>query len=95
VFAKVFEKAKLRHVRIHDLRHTYATLRILAGQDITDVSKQLGHHSIKITIDTYYKWMPGTRKSQVDQLDATTAPNCTLYAPSHDETKEKRVNHNG
>jgi len=82
VFYKALEKAELRQIRIHDLRHTYATLRIAAGHNIADVSKQLGHHSINITVDTYYHWMPGSGKAEVDQLDMETAPNCTLYAPS-------------
>ena len=91
VFYKCLEKAGLRQIRIHDLRHTYATLRIQAGHNIADVSKQLGHHSIKITVDTYYHWMPGSNKSEVDQLDSETAPICTLSAPSHDFTNEKRL----
>jgi integrase len=82
VFDKCLEKAGLRQIRPHDLRHTYATLRISKGDNIPDVSKQLGHHSINITVDTYYHWMPGGSKSEVDQLDARTAPNCTLSAPS-------------
>jgi integrase len=69
IFCKALEKAGLRHIRIHDLRHTYATLRIQSGHNIADVSKQLGHHSINITVDTYYHWIPGTNKSEVDQLD--------------------------
>jgi integrase len=39
VFYKCLEKAKLIRIRIHDLRHTYATLRIQAGHNIADVSK--------------------------------------------------------
>lgn len=89
VFYKCLEKAELRRIRIHDLRHTYATLRIQAGHNIADVSKQLGHHSIKITIDTYYHWIPGSNKSEVDQLDSKTAPICTLSAPSHDNYTKK------
>jgi integrase len=69
VFYKALEKAELRKIRVHDLRHTYATLRIQSGHNIADVSKQLGHHSINITVDTYYHWVPGTNKSEVDQLD--------------------------
>jgi integrase len=82
VFKKVLQKAGLRHIRMHDLRHTYATMRIDAGHNIADVSKQLGHHSIRITIDTYHHWMPGSGKAEVDQLDLEAAPNCTPYAPS-------------
>jgi len=81
VFYKTLEKVKLRKIRIHDLRHTYATLRIAAGHNIADVIKQLGHHSINITVDTYYHWMLGSGKAEVDQLDLDSAPNRTLYAP--------------
>ena len=81
VFYKCLDKAKLRQIRVHDLRHTYATLRIAAGHNIADVSKQLGHHSINITVDTYHHWTPGANKGEIDQLDSKTAPNCTLYAP--------------
>jgi integrase len=61
--------AKLRIIRIHDLRHTYATIRLLSGHNIGDVSYQLGHSSIKITYDTYGHWLPGKFKSEVDELD--------------------------
>jgi len=69
VFGKVLEKSGLKKIRIHDLRHTYATLRIMKGHNIADVSNQLGHHSIKFTMDIYYHWMPGQSKSEVDELD--------------------------
>jgi integrase len=88
VFYKALEKAKLRRVRIHDLRHTYATLRISKGDNIVDVSKQLGHSSVKITLDTYTHWMPGGKKSEVDELDFTKAPCKT--APVADEAQVKK-----
>ena len=63
------EKAGLRRIRIHDRRHSYATIRLLRGHNVGDVSYQLGHSSIKITYDTYGHWMPGKFKSEVDELD--------------------------
>ena len=66
---KICEKAKLRTVRIHDLRHSYATIRIGEGHNIADVSRQLGHSSIKITVDTYYHWMPSQKREEVHELD--------------------------
>jgi len=69
VFNKTLTKAKLRRIRIHDLRHTYATLRISKGDNVADVSNQLGHHSVKLTMDVYYHWMPGKKKAEVDALD--------------------------
>ena len=65
----MLKKAKLRQIRIHDARHTYATLRISKGDNIADVSKQLGHYSVRLTMDVYYHWLPGNKKSEVDALD--------------------------
>jgi len=69
VFNKALGKAELRTIRIHDLRHSYATLRIAKGDNIQDVSNQLGHHSVKLTLDVYSHWIPGKKKVEVDALD--------------------------
>ena len=61
--------SELRRIRIHDLRHTYATIRLLRGHNIGDVSYQLGHSSLSITYDIYGHWIPGRFKSEVDELD--------------------------
>jgi integrase len=90
VFYKALEKAGLRKIRVHDLRHTYATLRISKGDNIADVSKQLGHHSIKFTMDIYYHWVPGGSKSEVDGLD-DLGSDATIRNLS--ATKEKGISH--
>jgi integrase len=69
IFYKAVKKAGLRQIRIHDLRHTYATLRISKGDNVADVSNQLGHHSVKLTMDVYCQWFPGKKKDEVDGLD--------------------------
>ena len=69
VFDKALAKAEIRKIRIHDLRHTYATLRISKGDNIADVSNQLGHFSETFTMKIYYHWMPGKKKAEVDELD--------------------------
>jgi len=57
-------------VTLHDLRHTYATLRIAKGDNVVDVSKQLGHKDINITLKTYTHWVPREEyRQQVDELD--------------------------
>ena len=63
------ERAGLHRIRIHSLRHSYATIRLMKGHNVGDVSYQLGHSSIKITYDVYAHWMPGQFKSEVDELD--------------------------
>jgi integrase len=52
-FNPALEKAKLRHVSFHSLRHTNASMRIAAGQNIKYIQTQLGHASIKMTLDIY------------------------------------------
>lgn len=67
---RCLEKAQLRGVRFHDLRHSYATIRLMRGHNIGDVSRQLGHSSISITYDKYCHWIPGSFKNEVDELDS-------------------------
>ena len=52
---------------IHDFR--YATLRVSKGDNIADVSNQLGHFSETFTMKIYYHWIPGKKKAEVDELD--------------------------
>jgi integrase len=46
------EPDKLR-VKFHDLRRTFASLLIAQGEDVVQVSRQLGHSSPKVTLDVY------------------------------------------
>jgi len=69
LWTKLLQKAELRHIRLHDLRHTYASLLIQYGESLAYMKEQMGHHSIKITVDTYGHLMPGGNKAAVDRLD--------------------------
>jgi integrase len=69
VFYRVLEKSGLRHVRFHDLRHTFASLLIQAGESLVYIKDQLGHSSIKITVDIYGHLIPGANRAAVDRLD--------------------------
>ena len=60
--------------RIHDLRHTTATLLLLANINPKVVSERLGHTSIKITLDTYSHLLPGMQQSAVTALEAALYP---------------------
>lgn len=48
--------------RPHRLRDTFAVRKLLAGVSIDDVSKLLGHSSVKITESYYAKWIPARKK---------------------------------
>ena len=49
----ILEHAGCKHVRFHDLRHTFATMAIQNGVDVKTVSSMLGHYSAGFTLDTY------------------------------------------
>jgi integrase len=69
VFHPALEKAGLRHVRIHDLRHSLASMLIQNGESLAYVRDQLGHSSIKITVDIYGHLEPGKNRAAMAKLD--------------------------
>ena len=71
MFHKALAKAGLRRIRFHDLRHTFASRLLQNGEYIVYVKDQMGHHSIKVTVDIYGHLVPGANKAAVDRLDAT------------------------
>jgi integrase len=54
----LLRRAGLPDRRLHDLRHTFATLMFRRGLDVVMVSRMLGHASVQITIDIYIHWLP-------------------------------------
>ncbi len=71
MFQPALTKAKLHEVRVHDLRHTYASLLIQQGESLAYVKEQLGHSSIQVTVDVYGHLVPGSNRAAVDRLDAS------------------------
>jgi len=69
VWNKAQENTELRRRTPHDMRHTYATLRLLRGHSLSEVSKEMGHASVEITFRTYFKWLPKESHSNIDELD--------------------------
>ena len=57
------------HFTPHCLRHTYSSLLLSGGVNPIYVQRQLGHASIKLTVDLYGKWLPMEHKATVDRLD--------------------------
>ena len=52
-FETLTKRAGLRRIRLHDMRHTAATLALQAGIPVKVVSEWLGHSSVSITLDIY------------------------------------------
>jgi integrase len=80
VWNRALEKSDLRRRTPHDMRHTYATLRLSKGDSLAEVSKEMGHASTDITYRTYYKWLPKESRSNIDELDDIDASTCNPSA---------------
>ena len=66
------EKAEdqLPHIRLHDLRHTGATLLLGNNADIETVSHRLGHSKASVTLDIYGHALPENDKQAAEMLEA-------------------------
>ena len=52
-FVPMIKAAEVPLIRFHDLRHTHATMLLMAGENVKVVAERLGHLKIQITLDTY------------------------------------------
>ena len=68
-FRKLLEKADVPGIRIHDIRHTFASLLLSQGEPLNYVKDQLGHASIQTTVDVYGHIVPGSNRNAVNRLD--------------------------
>lgn len=69
VWDPALEEARLPRIRIHDLRHTCATLLIAQGAHAKAIQRHLGHSSIQITFDTYGHLLPDEQDRVAAALD--------------------------
>jgi integrase len=63
-------KTSLPRIRLHDLRHSHATLALKSGQHAKVVSERLGHATVAFTLDAYSHVVPGMQKKLAEQLGA-------------------------
>ena len=68
-FLPALERAGVKRVRFHDLRHTNVALRIEQGQNIKYIQNQLGHASIQTTIDRYGHLLKEVNTEQAMKLE--------------------------
>ena len=64
---RVCRAAGFRYRNPHDLRHTYATILLMAHMSPAYVQKQMGHSSICITVDTYGHWIAGEGRQGLEE----------------------------
>jgi integrase len=63
------KRAGLNVIRLHDARHTHASLMLKQGIHPKIVQERLGHSSIQITLDTYSHVAPGLQQAAAESFD--------------------------
>ena len=66
---RTLDRAELRRIRLHDLRHTCASLLIAQGANIKIVQKQLRHSTVEMTLDVYGHLYPEDHTAIMRSLD--------------------------
>lgn len=69
-FLPLLDRAGLPAIRFHDLRHSFATLLLLAGVHVKVVSEMLGHSNIGLTLDSYSHVLPSMQADAVAKMEA-------------------------
>lgn len=70
----VAEKVGLPPIRVHDLRHSHASMLIDMGFDILEISERLGLESVKTTLDTYSHLYPEKDTKLAGELNKLRRP---------------------
>jgi integrase len=91
-FYKTLDKANLKHITMHSLRHSFATTLIGCGASIKAVQSALGHSSATMTLDTYSHLMSsdlGDAASRADALLSNTNENLIFISQEAKSIKKK------
>ena len=67
-FKRFLASAGLRDIRVHDIRHSFATNALELGVDLPSISRALGHSSLHMTMDIYAKGATGIQNRATEGL---------------------------
>jgi integrase len=71
---KLVRRIGLQGIRLHDARHSHASLMLKAGTHPKIVQERLGHSSVTITLDTYSHVTPGLQEAAAARFDELVSP---------------------
>ena len=74
VFRPAVRRTVVTGLRFHDLRHTYAVLMVAAGAHPKYLQAQMGHSSIRVTLDLYGHLFPDANRGVLDALTTPSTP---------------------
>ena len=78
---KAIEKSGVKKIRIHDFRHSHATILINNGMNIVAVSKRLGHSDVSMTLKIYTHLLEKSDEEIMDFLEKSSHNSSQLSGP--------------
>jgi integrase len=82
IWAKIARRAGVRPIRLHDARHTHASLMLKQGVSPKVIQERLGHSTITLTLDTYSHLAPGMQEAAAAGFDAAIQRQITNILPT-------------
>nr|WP_215401746.1 MULTISPECIES: site-specific integrase [unclassified Leucobacter] len=88
-------RANLRQMRVHDLRHTAASLAVQAGANVKEVQRMLGHKSAAITLDIYADLFDEDFTDLISRLDHQIASTVVVNSVAKGKPETEKDPHHG
>ena len=92
-FERIARRAAVAVIRLHDVRHTHATLLIKEGVPVKVVSERLGHATAAFTIEIYQHVMPGMQTDAAAVAETLLTPASRQLLPTASSTASARLKH--
>ena len=73
LFVDLARRAGLTQIRLHDLRHSYATAALASGVPVKVVSQRIGHADVGVTLKVYAHVLPGDDEDAALRADSLLA----------------------
>lgn len=82
-FVALLDQADVPRIRLHDLRHSCATLLFFTGADVATVQRVLRHSSIDVTTSTYMEVIESVQRDALDGLMSL------LFGENHEDNRDR------
>lgn len=92
-FNAFIKKHNLKKIRLHDLRHSHATLMLACGVPAKVASERLGHSNIAITLDLYSHVLDNMQKDAAQKIDAGLFNESSTENCSEIVEMDENINH--
>jgi len=79
-FRAVVKRLGLPAIRLHDVRHSYATAAVAAGVAVKTLSQRIGHADVGVTLRVYAHVLPGDDEAAADLVAELIARDSVITA---------------